>query len=141
MWDIRVPGGAFIRAAAPAVEPFAQETTRVLAQPLDALVGAEVGAVDVLKMDVEGWEGMALRGMTGILDRSPGLRMMIEWSPGQDHTPAPRAESAALLGARGYVPFCVGLDSGLVRSDWQTALAMTQLDNLVLLHEADPLAA
>ena len=141
IWDTNVPGGGFIRPAAATVEPFARETTRVLADRLDTLIVGRVDVVDVLKMDVEGWEGVALRGMTAILDRSPGLRMMIEWSPGQDHTPAPRAEAAAMLGARGYVPHRVALDGTLLRSDWAAALAMVELDNLVLLSTGDPLTA
>ncbi|PWC29806.1 FkbM family methyltransferase [Teichococcus aestuarii] len=37
--------------------------------------------VDVIKMDVEGYEGRALRGMAQLLERSPDVRIMMEFAP------------------------------------------------------------
>jgi hypothetical protein len=96
--------------------------------------------VDVLNMGIEGWEGVALRGMTGILDRSPRLRMLIEWGTAQDQTPAPRAQTALELGRRGYTPFRIAADGSIARETWDGALAEQALTNLVLLPEGDPLA-
>jgi FkbM family methyltransferase len=37
--------------------------------------------IDICKMDIEGAELSALRGMTATIDRSPGLRLLIEYNP------------------------------------------------------------
>lgn len=47
---------------------------------LDDVLGADA-RVDFIKMDVEGAEGLALRGMKRILDLSPGLVMVTEFEP------------------------------------------------------------
>ncbi len=83
---------------------------------------------------------MAIRGMARTLDRSPGMRLLVEWSTMQDSTPAPRAETAATLSARGYLPFRIGPGGALVPAEWQALLAERKLTNLVLLKADDPLA-
>jgi len=140
VYDPDMPGGGFIRPAAYALTHVRNTATRVAAVRLDSLLAGHDGPVDVLKMDIEGWEGVALRGATGILDRSPGLRVLIEWGTAQDRTPVPRAETAAELGGRGYTPFRIGLDGSLARETWDGVLAEQALTNLVLLPEGDPLA-
>jgi FkbM family methyltransferase len=52
----------------------------VRAAPLDELVPE--GAVDVLKVDVEGAEPQVLRGATAILERSPALAAIVEFRNG-----------------------------------------------------------
>jgi FkbM family methyltransferase len=136
------PGGAQIRPAELALGPFAAAlpSVRVASQRLDELLAGHAGPVDVMEMDVEGWEGVALQGATALLDRSPGLRLMVEWGPGQDQTLVPRAAMAEAMAARGYLPFRIGLNSALVPESWEGALAERQLTNLVLLRGEDPLA-
>ena len=51
---------------------------RVPTAPLDALV--EVPA-NLIKVDVEGAEVEVLRGMEGLLRRSPGATVVVEWNP------------------------------------------------------------
>jgi len=51
---------------------------RVPTAPLDALV--EVPA-KLIKVDVEGAEVEVLRGMKGLLGRSPGATVIVEWNP------------------------------------------------------------
>ena len=55
----------------------AQAAVRVCALQ-DALQGRRV---DFVKMDVQGWEGEALRGITGLLDANPGLWIHFEYWP------------------------------------------------------------
>ena len=50
--------------------------------PLDALFPDPDFTVDVVKMDVEGTESFALRGMWNLLARSPRVRVMFEFAPG-----------------------------------------------------------
>lgn len=140
IYDPDMPGGGVIRPASYALTHVRSTATRVAAVRLDALLAGHAGPVDVLKMDIEGWEGVALRGMAGILDRSPGLRMLIEWGVAQDGTPVPRAQTASELGGRGYTPFRIEADGSIARETWDGALAERALTNLVLLPEGDPLA-
>jgi FkbM family methyltransferase len=44
----------------------------------DALAGRRL---DFIKMDVQGWEGEALRGVAGLLDANPGLQIYFEFWP------------------------------------------------------------
>ena len=44
----------------------------------DALQGRRL---DFIKMDVQGWEGQALRGVAGLLDANPGLQIYFEFWP------------------------------------------------------------
>lgn len=136
------PGGGHIRPAVHEVgDPSAAAAVRVATVRLDDLLARETAPIDVVKMDIEGWEGMAIRGMTGILDRSPALRMVVEWSPMQDNTPAPRAETADLLSARGYLPFRIAGDGSLDAAGWDAVVRDRKLANLVLLKADDPLAS
>lgn len=132
-----MPGGGYIRPTVHTVEDPAPSTTRVASVPLDTLLAEEPEPIDVLKMDVEGWEGMAIRGLRATMDRSPGLRMLIEWSTQQDGSPAPRAEMAVTLEARGYTPHRIDGQGQLIRAEWATLLGETALINLVLLPQGD----
>lgn len=136
------PGGAFIRPTVHEVRGASTPAAvRVASVRLDDLLAGEAGPIDVVKMDIEGWEGMAMRGMAGIFDRSPGLRMLVEWSTMQDTTPAPRGATAALLSARGYLPFRIAVDGALAAARWDDVVPDRKLANLVLLKSDDPLAA
>jgi FkbM family methyltransferase len=56
----------------------------VAARPLDhVLAEAGIDGIDLLKMDIEGAEGMALRGMQEILSRRRVRRLLLELHPSQ----------------------------------------------------------
>jgi FkbM family methyltransferase len=78
---------AIAAAAANYTESFAAPAMRLD----DAL--ADVPALDLLRMDAEGTEGLALRGATALIARSPRLVVVLEWSP---IMLAPRGDVAAL---------------------------------------------
>ncbi len=59
------------------VEKFTVRTTTI-DQYLQEL---GIGRVDVVKMDIEGAEMAALRGMAGIMAASPGLALIMEYNP------------------------------------------------------------
>lgn len=63
-------------------EDFPLQTYRVRTVPVDDLLD-EVGIrrVDVVKMDIEGAEMGALRGMRRTLAQSPGLQLVMEYNP------------------------------------------------------------
>ena len=54
-----------------------QASVRVCALQ-DALQGRRL---DFIKMDVQGWEGEALRGIAGLLDANPGVQIYFEFWP------------------------------------------------------------
>jgi FkbM family methyltransferase len=63
--------------------PMAERAEDVDTTTLDDFAGA-LGwpAIDLVKMDIEGAEPLALAGMHRLLDRSPRLRLIVEFSPG-----------------------------------------------------------
>ncbi|MDQ1078310.1 FkbM family methyltransferase [Pseudoroseomonas cervicalis] len=94
--------------------------------------------VDVIKMDIEGYEGRALRGMAGLLERSPDLRMIMEFSPAllaRGGVKAP--EVAAQLQALGLQVWKIDGRGQLEARSWDwVAGAETGLTNLLVAREA-----
>ncbi|HEY1459959.1 MAG TPA: FkbM family methyltransferase [Casimicrobiaceae bacterium] len=70
-----------VNASAPLDPSSTIERETVRAVPLDDFVGANIDHIDVIKMDIEGAEGLALKGMNKLIDRSPTLKMMLEFCP------------------------------------------------------------
>lgn len=56
--------------------------------PLVALDQAVPGRADFVKIDVEGAEESVWRGMQGLIARSPGIAVLLEFNPGRCHDPA-----------------------------------------------------
>ena len=75
---------------------------------------------DVIKIDVQGWEFAVIDGLTEVLDRSPGIRIVAEFQPGilrsQHRVPA---ELLASYRASGYRIRCLVADRLVERSDAQ----------------------
>jgi FkbM family methyltransferase len=59
-----------------------EEAVEVEAKDLDSVL-ADLERVDLMKIDIEGSEVQAFRGLTKTLDRNPGVTIMFEWSPAQ----------------------------------------------------------
>lgn len=60
--------------------------------------------VDFIKMDIQGWEMNALRGMTRTLDANPRLQLYIElWPHGLQAAGSSPPELFALLAAHGFI--------------------------------------
>lgn len=59
-----------------------EETVEVEAVALDTVL-AHLERIDVLKVDVEGAEVQAFRGMAATLSGHPGMKIVFEWSPEQ----------------------------------------------------------
>jgi FkbM family methyltransferase len=53
---------------------------QVPAVTLDATLGERVRAVDLMHLDIEGSEPLALRGAQALIERSPGIKIITEWS-------------------------------------------------------------
>jgi FkbM family methyltransferase len=95
----------------------------VPAVTLDAALADRIGAVDLLHMDIEGSEPLALRGARTLIERSPGIKIITEWSV---HMMAARAD----LGA--YVSWLDALGFRFWLIDRETA-ALSPVERTALL--------
>ncbi len=72
------------------------------AMTLDAVLEGEPRPLDLLRLDVEGAETLALRGAEAVLRRSPRVAVVMEWSPVMLRSRCDPAEEAAWLAALGF---------------------------------------
>jgi FkbM family methyltransferase len=93
---------------------------------------------DVVKMDVEGHEGRVLRGMRGILARTPGIRILMEFAPEMmARAGVPAAEVVALLEGFGLNAWTIGADGALAPAAWDAlAQGATGIQNILVARDA-----
>jgi FkbM family methyltransferase len=63
-------------------EPPAEEFT-IECAPIDSLLDKMSGRVDLVKIDIEGAEPLAFRGVSETVRLNPRVRFVVEWSPSQ----------------------------------------------------------
>ena len=98
----------------------------VAVRPLDALVE---GQVDVVKMDTQGSEVAALRGMADLLARNPRMRMVLEfWPHGLAQCGASTADLVALLGGIGRIFWLMDVYGGITRVTPDELIALAEGD-------------
>lgn len=88
--------------------------------------------VDVVKIDVEGHEGVVFIGMEQAIDRSPNLKIIMEWCPEMmAATAMPASATAGFLEKKGFKAWTIEPD---VRpSAWKTLIAPeTPLQNILV---------
>lgn len=108
---LHAPGDVFFAAdpqqagsahlAIPVAAPSYTESFAVPATRLDDAL-AEVPALDLLRMDAEGTEGLVLLGAQQIMARSPRLVVVMEWSPAMLAARGDVAELANWIEALGF---------------------------------------
>jgi FkbM family methyltransferase len=82
---------------------------------LDDLFAAEAGRVDFIKMDIQGAEYDALLGMSGLLEKNPQARLLLEFCPFMLRRAGIEPDEALnLLERHGFAFFLVG-KQGLLR--------------------------
>ena len=119
------------------------ETIRVPVLSLDGYCREHrIGRIDAVKMDVEGDEVRALRGMREILTRRPPAWMFIEFSPPQLCAAGASAEEFwQVLAEGGYRSHSIG-DQGELRPipDTRafTALQAASFTNIWAVHRGQP---
>lgn len=75
---------------------------------IDSMYGGPL-PVDFVKMDVQGWECHAIRGMSEIFARSPQMTMLVEvWPYGLEHAGSSSEELLNLLREHGFMLLEVG---------------------------------
>jgi FkbM family methyltransferase len=101
--------------------------------PVLSLDEAVPGPVDFVKIDVEGAEELAWRGMQGLIARSPSIRIVLEFNAGRCRAPeATLAEIAALFPLRE-----IGFDAQARPCTAEEVLARPD-DTLLFLSRQDP---
>ncbi len=93
---------------------------------------------DVVKMDVEGHEGRVLRGMRGMLERSPGIRLMMEFAPEMmARSGVPAAEVVGLLSGLGLRAWTIDDEGRLAATGWEALAALSGgIQNILVAREA-----
>ena len=114
--------------------PGADRTEEVEVRPLDELVAPGTD-VRLVKIDVEGYEDRAWRGMGRIAAENPGLALLLEFGP--EHlrrAGVSPAEWMALFTGAGFRPFEVDEGTGTVRPARTVAeLSAVTTANLLML--------
>jgi FkbM family methyltransferase len=97
------------------------ETVRCIS--LDEYFADPATTIDVVKMDIEGAEGIALQGMVGVLERSPRIKIMMEFCPRMmSQFDCDAGSAVALLEARGFMCWTINPDSSLIPARWPALL-------------------
>jgi FkbM family methyltransferase len=107
---------------------------------LDEMFADPAFRPDVVKMDVEGYEGRVLRGMRGMIARAPDLRIMMEFAPEMMvRAGVPAAEVVALLRGFDLNAWTIGDDGALAPSEWDAlATQATGIQNILVARSAPP---
>jgi FkbM family methyltransferase len=101
--------------------------------PVLSLDAAVPGAVDFVKIDVEGAEELVWQGMQGLIERSPGIRIVMEFNAGRCRTPdRTLAEIAARFPLRE-----IGFDARACPCTAAEVLGRSE-DTLLYLSRLDP---
>jgi FkbM family methyltransferase len=111
----------------------APEAFEVDSMSIDDLQRSLGGKIDMIKIDVEGAEPLAFRGMTQTLAANPNLKIVMEWSRGQIRGAGfDVSEFVAALGALGLQAAVIG-PGGLLRPIALTDLLTEKYYSGVLL--------
>jgi FkbM family methyltransferase len=109
----------------------------VPAATLDATLGERLGAVNLMHMDIEGSEPFALRGAQALLERSPGVKIITEWSVGMMAMRVDVVEYSRWLAGLGFRFWLIDRDTAALRPLEQTDLLNLPHSDL-LLSRTDP---
>jgi FkbM family methyltransferase len=97
-------------------------------------------SVDVIKMDIEGFEGYAIRGMRQIIRNSPSLKIMMEYSPEMLRTAGTSSsELAEFFDELQFRIWDISPEGRLVETDWECFVAMTAGVRNVVICRTHPL--
>ena len=133
--SLNYSGGGTTRPIQPKLNAKRQQH-QVVAVNLDSLCQERFGGyANVIKMDIEGWEGSALRGLTNHLKNAEDLKFLIEWSPQMDNTCFNRKVTAALLNDFGFEPRKINSDGSTQLSTWSDLVDLPVLTTLAVVRQ------
>jgi hypothetical protein len=85
-------------------------------------------------MDIEGAEGLALKGMSKLIDRSPGLKIMMEFCPTMlDHFECNARFVLDFFASRGFMCWTINVDASLTPQRWETLLEKPDLIRNIMI--------
>ena len=103
--------------------PRKSKSERVRCVALDEYFADPAMTIDVMKMDIEGAEGLALKGMAKLLERSRRIKIMMEFCPLMMSRFECNAEDTiAILEAGGFMCWNINPDSSLAAVGWPAML-------------------
>jgi FkbM family methyltransferase len=108
----------------------------VAAVTLDSVLADRVGPVDLIHMDIEGSEPLALRGGRTLIARSPNIKIITEWSVGMMKAHANVEEYVAWLVENGFRFWLIEYEGKLAELDPSAVLNLPHCD--LFLSRADP---
>jgi FkbM family methyltransferase len=100
----------------------------VAAVTLDAELAHQVGTVDLIHMDIEGSEPLALRGGQALIERSPNIKIITEWSVGMMGARADVGEYVAWLVKLGFDFWLIEPATGLTKIEPSATLTLPHCD-------------
>jgi len=109
-----------------------QQIFEVRSVTIDSLLPQLDGRIDIMKIDVEGAEPLAFRGMTETFNTNPKIQIVMEWSPEQIQTLGfDVRQFIADLAALGLKPYIIGRD-GAAAATWDQVANQQYLSGLLL---------
>jgi FkbM family methyltransferase len=109
--------------ATPSAQLGHQESETVRFVALDEHFGDGLAKIDAMKMDIEGAEGLALKGMTRLIERSPRVKIMMEFCPKMLARYACDATFVIeFLRSRAFMCWTITQDGSLVPARWEQLL-------------------
>jgi FkbM family methyltransferase len=141
--DVQMSGGGHLvadghaEAAATSAHGIRTETVRCIA--LDDYFADPAQRIDVIKMDIEGAEGLALKGMSNLVDRSPRLKVMMEFCPLMlSRFPCNAEFVIDFLKSKEFMCWTINPDSSLAPARWESLLAIPDAVQNVLISRQTP---
>jgi FkbM family methyltransferase len=111
--------------------PLYSTRVEVPAVTLDALLGDRLGRVDLIHMDIEGSEPLALRGAQRILAQSPEIKIVTEWNTNMMATRADVGQYIDWLAELGFRFWRIGYPVTLTEIDRSALLDLPHCDLLL----------
>ena len=114
--------------------PRESKTEKIRCVALDEYFADPMTTIDVVKMDIEGGEGPALQGMAGLLERSPRVKIMMEFCPRMmSRFDCNATDVIAMLEAGGFMCWTINADSSLAPVRWPALLEAPDMIRNVLV--------
>jgi FkbM family methyltransferase len=110
-----------------------------VAVTLDAMLADRVPRIDLIHMDIEGSEPLALRGSQSLIERSPKIKIITEWSVLMMSDRADVRELVAWLIELGFKFWLIEPGGGLTKLETSALLTLPHCD--LLLSRGDPLTS
>jgi FkbM family methyltransferase len=114
-----------------------REAVNVQMATIDSILGERCSSINVIKMDIEGAEPGAFRGMTKTLQQSRQLRILLEFNGHGPQVVTGFKEMQPLLDAQGFAPFLVEHETLLKATSWEKLYESKAREDIVVCRNDD----